>query len=157
MADVCQVFRDNGMDHVSSVLASGNIVFSSDNPVDKLKIVLEAAMSKCFSYEAFLFIKSEEEITLFRRNIPFDIRPDYHIYAFVGLPGIEQVLLHEFDNSTKAADEKAQVIDGVFYWQVPKGNTLDSTFGKILGKKNLKDKFTSRNVNTFEKILKLMH
>jgi uncharacterized protein (DUF1697 family) len=27
MADVCQVFRDNGMDHVSSVLASGNIVF----------------------------------------------------------------------------------------------------------------------------------
>ncbi|PUV23857.1 DUF1697 domain-containing protein [Sphingobacterium athyrii] len=156
MADVCRVFKDTGMDHVSSVLASGNIVFSSDSPVDELKIVLEAAMSKSFSYDAFLFIKSEEEITLFRRNIPFDIRPDFHIYAFVGLPGVEELLMQEFNNSAKAADEKAKVINGVFYWQVPKGNTLDSTFGKILGKKSLKDKFTSRNVNTFEKILKIM-
>lgn len=157
MADVCQVFKDAGMDHVSSVLASGNIVFSSDRSAEELKIVLEAAMSSYFSYEAFLFIKSQEETSLFWSNIPFEKHPDFHIYGFVGLHGIEEVLLDEFNKSTKADNEKAEVINGLFYWQVPKGNTLDSTFGKVLGKKSLKDKFTSRNVNTFEKILKIMH
>jgi uncharacterized protein (DUF1697 family) len=52
--------------------------------------------------------------------------------------------------------EKAEIVNTVFYWRVPKGNTLDSSFGKVLGKKNLKDKMTSRNINTFEKILKKM-
>jgi hypothetical protein len=47
-------------------------------------------------------------------------------------------------------------VNNIFYWQVPKGNTLDSTFGKILGRKSLKDQFTSRNINTFEKIIKKM-
>jgi len=157
MVDVCQVFRDAGMDHVSSVLASGNIVFSSDRSAEELKIVLEAAMSSYFSYEAFLFIKSQEETSLFWSSIPFEKHSDFHIYGFVGLHGIEEVLLDEFNKSAKVDNEKAEVINGLFYWQVPKGNTLDSTFGKVLGKKTLKDKFTSRNVNTFEKILKIMH
>ena len=41
-----------------------------------------------------------------------------------------------------------------FYWKVPKGNTLESDFGKIVGRKDLKNTFTSRNLNTFEKVLK---
>lgn len=157
MADVCQVFRDAGMDQVNSVLASGNIVFSSDKSTAELKTILEAAMSAYFSYEAFLFIKSQAETALFWSSIPFERSPELHIYAFVGLPGVEQVLMAEFNQSTKADHEQAEVINNIFYWQVPKGNTLDSTFGKVLGKKSLKDKFTSRNVNTFERILKIMH
>ena len=62
----------------------------------------------------------------------------------------------EFENAAKADNERAEIINDIFYWQVPKGNTLDSTFGKVLGKKSLKDQMTSRNVNTFEKILKKM-
>ncbi|MDF2519128.1 MAG: hypothetical protein K0R59_4424 [Sphingobacterium sp.] len=157
MADVCRVFREAGMEDVSSVLASGNIVFSSERSVDELKVILEEAMSNYFSYEAFLFIKSQAETALFWSSIPFERHPDFHIYTFVGLQGIEEVLMDEFNRSIKADNEKADVVNGLFYWYVPKGNTLDSTFGKILGKKSLKDKFTSRNVNTFEKILKLMH
>lgn len=157
MVDVCQVFKDTGMDQVSSVLASGNIIFYSERLVGDLKPILEVAMSSHFSYEAFLFIKLQEEIVLLKENIPFEKHDDFHIYAFVGLPGVEEVLMKEFNNSTRAGDEKGGVVNGVFYWQVPKGNTLDSTFGKILGKKSLKDKFTSRNVNTFEKILKIMN
>ncbi|HAT92783.1 MAG TPA: hypothetical protein DCS36_10405 [Sphingobacterium sp.] len=64
--------------------------------------------------------------------------------------------MDEFSNSTHVPGEKGEIVDTVFYWRVPKGNTLDSSFGKVLGKKNLKDKMTSRNINTFEKILKKM-
>ncbi|MGK6340974.1 DUF1697 domain-containing protein [Chryseobacterium sp. DT-3] len=157
MADVCQVFKDAGMQDVGSVLASGNIVFTSDKNAVDLKKILEKAMSDHFSYEAFLFIKSQEETEVFWNSIPFEKKDDLHIYAFVGNPGIENVLNAEFEAASKAENEKAEIVDKIFYWQVPKGNTLDSSFGKVLGKKSLKDQFTSRNINTFEKILKKMN
>lgn len=154
MAEVCQVFTEAGMKDVVSVLASGNIIFSSDKNAEELKIILEKAMSEHFSYEAFIFVKSQEETERFWNSNPFDKNEDLHIYAFVGIGGIENVLMNEFENALKTENEDAKIVDGNFYWQVPKGNTLDSTFGKILGKKSLKDQFTSRNINTFEKILK---
>lgn len=154
MADVCQVFKNAGMIEVSSILASGNIVFSSDKNSDELKTILEKAMSEHFSYEAFLFVKSQEETEVLWNSIPFEKNDIFHIYGFVGIPGVEKVLMEEFQKAAQAENEKAAIVNGIFYWQVPKGNTLDSTFGKVLGKKNLKDQFTSRNVNTFEKILK---
>lgn len=154
MAEVCQVFTDAGMKDVSSILASGNIVFSSDKNAMDLKVILEKAMSDHFSYEAFLFIKSQDETEIFWNSIPFEKNENLHTYAFVGLSGVEHVLMEEFQKAAQAENEKAEIVNDIFYWQVPKGNTLDSTFGKVLGKKSLKDQFTSRNVNTFEKILK---
>lgn len=156
MADVCQVFKDAGMKDVASILASGNIVFSSDKSAEELKVILEKAMSEHFSYEAFLFIKSHEETEILWKSIPFEKNEDLHIYGFVGIPGVENVLMEEFQKTSRTENEKAEIVNDIFYWQVPKGNTLDSTFGKVLGKKSLKDQMTSRNVNTFEKILKKM-
>jgi uncharacterized protein (DUF1697 family) len=156
MAEVCQVFKDTGMKEVSSILASGNIVFSSEKSVDELKSILEKAMSEHFSYEAFLFVKSKNETEIFWNSIPFEKNEGLHIYAFVGTSGVEKILMEEFQKATQSENEKAQIVDNIFYWQVPKGNTLDSTFGKVLGKKSLKNQFTSRNINTFEKILKKM-
>ncbi|MCJ7936345.1 MAG: DUF1697 domain-containing protein [Chryseobacterium sp.] len=156
MADVCQVFKDAGMNDVSSILASGNIVFSSDKNENDLKTILEKAMSDHFSYEAFLFVKSQEETAVFWNSVPFEKNDDFHVYAFVGIPGVENILMEEFQKASQAENEKAEIVNDIFYWQVSKGNTLDSTFGKVLGKKSLKDQFTSRNINTFEKVLKKM-
>lgn len=156
MADVCQVFKDAGMKEVTSILASGNIVFSSDKNAEELKVILEKTMSEHFSYEAFLFIKSHKETEAFWKSIPFEKNADFHIYGFVGISGVESTLMQEFEKAAQAENEKAEIVNEIFYWQVPKGNTLESTFGKVLGKKNLKDQFTSRNVNTFEKVLKKM-
>lgn len=154
MAEVCEVFKNAGMKDVVSVLASGNIIFSSEKNVQDLKIILEKSMSEYFNYEAFLFIKSQEEIKNLWNSNPFDKNENLHVYTFIGNNEIEKVLINEFENSTKTENEEGKIINNIFYWQVPKGNTLDSTFGKILGRKNLKDQFTSRNINTFEKILK---
>lgn len=154
MAEVCQVFTDAGMLNVISVLASGNILFTSEKKPEELKPALEQAMSVHFSYDAFLFLKSEQEIENFWNGNPFKKDGNLHCYTFIGNNGIENILMKEFESASKSEHEDAKIIDHVFYWQVPKGNTLDSTFGKILGKKSLKDQFTSRNINTFEKILK---
>lgn len=154
MAEVMNVFTDAGMKEVSSVLASGNILFSSDKKPSELKKILEKSMSEYFDYEAFLFLKNENEISEIVNNNPFNKAEDLHIYVFVGIEDVETLLMEEFSKSDKTENEKAEIVADTFYWQVPKGNTLDSTFGKVLGKKNLKDKITSRNINTFERFLK---
>lgn len=154
MVEVCQVFKDTGMENVSSILASGNIIFSSDKNAEDLKGILEKAMSDYFNYEAFLFVKNQKETELFWNENPFEKNEAFHTYAFVGNENIENVLMKEFESASKTENEKGEIVNNIFYWQIPKGNTLDSSFGKILGKKSLKDQFTSRNINTFEKILK---
>lgn len=154
MADVCQVFETEGMQNVSSVLATGNIIFNSDKNSKHLKQLLEQAMSAKFDYEAFLFIKTENEVSEMLKNNPFTKSEDAHIYGFVTTENTEKLLLEEFKKGHKSENEKAEIVGNTFYWQIKKGNTLDSDFGKILGKKTFKDKITSRNINTFEKIVK---
>lgn len=152
MADVNNVFEDAGMKEVSTVLATGNILFSSEKSPEDLKEILKKSISEHFNYEAFLFIKNSEEIKTIVENNPFENHPDFHIYAFIGTEAIEKILMKEFENCNHSPKEKAKISNGNFYWQVEKGNTLNSEFGKILGRKDLKNTFTSRNINTFEKI-----
>lgn len=156
MAEVCLVFEKAGVKNISSVLASGNILFSSGKDKSELKKLLEKAMSEHFDYDAFLFIKDKSEVETIFSNNPFITDANFHIYGFVGIDGIEKTLLAEFEKSGKTEYEESKIVTNNFYWKVPKGNTLASEFGKILGRKNLKDTFTSRNLNTFEKVLRKM-
>ncbi len=154
MADVCRVFEKAGMKDVSSVLASGNIIFSSEKAPSDLKIILEKAMSERFSYDAFLFLKTEEEVAEIGNANPFTASESSHIYAFIGNEGLHRLLAAEFEQSATMAGEQGAVAGTTFYWKIPKGSTLGSEFGKILGRQALKSQLTSRNINTFEKIMK---
>ena len=153
MLDVCEAFQNVGMQKVTSVLASGNILFQSDKNAVELKKILEQKMSETFNYEAFLFILKENEISEIVNNLPFQKDENFHNYVFISLPGTEKKLMEEFAKSGNPEFENGKIINQTFYWKTPKGNTLESQFGKILGRKNMKDKFTSRNINTFEKIV----
>lgn len=154
MSDVCSVFSSAGLQDVSSVLASGNIIFSSDKNSEKLKIILKKAVSAHFSYDAFLFIKSEKQIQKIFADSPFPADAKMHHHIFVGEDAVAEMLFDEFKKCIPSENERAKIIHNTLYWQIPKGATLDSDFGKILGRKDLKSQFTSRNINTFEKILK---
>ena len=153
MAEVCDVFRKAGMKDVSSVLATGNILFESDEAPENLKQKLEKALSVHFQYEAFLFLKTDEEVKRILENSPFEKDENLHIYSFICNSGDENLLMEEFLKTNHQEQEEAQLIKGNFYWKIPKGSTLDSEFGKILGKKSFKNILTSRNINTIEKIV----
>ena len=62
MAEVCDVFKKAGMKDVSSVLATGNILFESDETPENLKQKLEKSLSEHFQYEAFFFFFTDEEV-----------------------------------------------------------------------------------------------
>jgi uncharacterized protein (DUF1697 family) len=156
MADVCTVFERVGMSSITAVLASGNILFSSSESMERSKQILEGALSTSFSYEAYLFVRDKSQIETIVRQNPYKSNAEFHVYVFVGVANIEDALWAEFERSKKSDGEAGTVVAGNFYWQVPKGSTLDSEFGKVLGRKTLKNAFTSRNINTVEKILKKM-
>lgn len=153
MVEVCDVFKKAGMKDVSSVLATGNILFESDETPENLKQKLEKALSEHFHYEAFLFLKTDEEVKEILENSPFEKDENLHIYSFICNSGDENLLMQEFLKTKHQEQEEAKIIKGNFYWKIPKGNTLDSEFGKILGKKSFKNILTSRNINTIEKIV----
>ena len=153
MAEVCDVFKKAGMKDVSSVLATGNILFKSDEAPEILKQKLERSLSEHFQYEAFLFLKTDEEVKGILENSPFEKDENLHIYCFICNSGDENLLMEEFLKTKHQEQEEAKLNNGNFYWKIPKGNTLDCEFGKILGKKSFKNILTSRNINTIEKIV----
>lgn len=154
MIEVCKVFSAAGMKDVSAVLATGNILFYSEKNISDLKEILEKSLSDYYNYEAFLFLKTEKEIAEILDKNPFTKSEDLHVYIFLGEKDLEKTLFSEFNRTVGGENERGKIIANTFYWQVEKGKTLDSNFGKILGKKSLKSKMTSRNINTLEKILK---
>ncbi|RZK48796.1 MAG: DUF1697 domain-containing protein [Pedobacter sp.] len=153
MAEVKSVFEQAGMHSVKTILASGNLLFYSECAESELKEKLSLTMSNHFDYEAYLFIKTAAEIKQLCEDCPFEPDPTFHNYGFVGVAEIGKILAAEFDKSTHAEGEAGKLIGDNFYWRAPKGDTLVSDFGKILGRKSLKDAFTSRNINTFYKVL----
>ncbi len=154
MAEACKVFEKEGLGDVSSILASGNILFSSNLTPKTVENKLKKSLGQYFNYDAHLFILDSNSIQNLVKNNPFNPHPDFHIYSFVGIEHIADKLMNEFKNSRTEPEELAKVIHHTFYWRVPKSHTLLSQFGKILGRKDLRDSFTSRNMNTFERILK---
>lgn len=69
MSEIVKVFEAAGMINISTVLASGNVIFSTEQKKETIKSILENAMSSHFNYDAFLFIKDKVEIASILRVI----------------------------------------------------------------------------------------
>ncbi|MGC3977697.1 MAG: DUF1697 domain-containing protein [Paludibacteraceae bacterium] len=152
MAEVISLFEKLGLTDVKAVLASGNILFSAEDTAEKLRLRLEKAMSEHFKYEVSLYIKSKEEIKQMLQSVPFTTNERLHCYIFIIENGFEEELRCRFNACSPSDEEQSAIVNRFFYWQVVKGNTLQTDFSKILGQKSLKDKFTSRNIHTIEKV-----
>lgn len=155
MAEVCEVFSQK-VGHVQSVLAAGNILFETDREKDVLRDMLEQALSAHYASDVYLFVKTKEEIGRMAAGSPFAADERLHVYAFICEQGFENELLERFATIRPLSDERAAVSDGCFYWQVSKGQTLDSGFSKTLAEKRFRSRITSRNLNTIRKIADVM-
>ena len=82
---------------------------------------------------------------------PFERKRDgWHDYVIFGDdPEARQALL---DVALDPEVEKAAAGDGVVYWTVLKGATLDSALGTAQAPRRVKERITTRNVNTLEKV-----
>lgn len=152
MADARSVLTAAGFEDVTSVLASGNLIFRTDRSRPTLRTSLEEALSTHYRDTVSLFVKSAADVAAIVSSQPFDADPEHHVYAFVCDPGFEDTLLAEFATVRPADGERATVDNGHFFWRCRKGATLDSGFSSILGRAAMRTMFTSRNMNTMRKV-----
>ena len=154
MADVANAFEETGFTNVRTILASGNVILESRSGVDAVRKKAETALRDTFGYDAWVLAYPIDTIATISKNFPFEREVEGH-HSYVTFVTDEKVL-DELAALGKEAgdDEKIKRGKGVIYWQVPKTGTLDTTIGKIMGKKRYKSSTTTRNLRTIDKVLR---
>jgi uncharacterized protein (DUF1697 family) len=151
MAEVAATFRQAGFDDVKTLLASGNVVLSSAAKAATVRTKAEAALRESFGYDAWVLVYPAGELRTISADYPFEREVEgHHSYiTFVSDPDV----LDELAALEPASGEAMQRGHGVLYWQVARGNTLDSVISKTMAKKRYKSSTTTRNLRTVEKVL----
>jgi uncharacterized protein (DUF1697 family) len=154
MAEVAAALTDAGFADVRAILASGNVLLESASGVAAVRKKAEAALRKNFGYDAWVLAYDIATVRAIDEAYPFEREVDGHqsYVTFVADAAVLDELAALGENA--GADEKISRGDGVVYWQVPKGSTLDSTIGKTMGKPRYKSSTTTRNLRTLAKVLR---
>lgn len=148
--DLTKVFTTLGFTEATPILQTGNVIYNTAISIDEQKEQIETALRNNFNYEAFVIVRESMDLQGIIDNYPFELSEDMQPYIiFVNSKSVFQELL------LLPRDDNEQIMSGnqIIYWSVPKGMTLDSTFGKALGKKTYKSETTTRNLRTIEKIV----
>ncbi|TAM68200.1 MAG: DUF1697 domain-containing protein [Microbacteriaceae bacterium] len=152
MSDLAAVFRELGFSEVRTVLASGNVVFQTDAPAPELKLAIETALRERFGYEAWVHVLTVEELGHVVEAFPFDAeREGWHPYVIFLMGDEPRTTLLELELDPRL--EQIADGDGVLYWTVERGHTLDSVVGKASGRARFKALTTTRNLRTLIKLL----
>lgn len=153
MAEVKVCFETMGFQDVKTVLQSGNVVFETDGvETAALKSEIEKALTKAFDYPAKVQVLPRERLREIAAACPYADNDDsFHAYVIFLEDGLDKDLVREKVELTPG--EKVQAGEGVVYWRCPRGNTLQSQFGKLLGRAKYRDFNTNRNLRTLQKLL----
>ena len=154
--DLREVFEQQGFDDVRTVLASGNVTFTSTGrePRAKLKQRIEQALRDRFSYDAWIILITRRELEHAIEAFPFDAddprRQPWVI--FTSEPSVVGELMRAADDADPEVDPLSAG-DGVVYWNPVKGTTVGTPFAKLLAKTRYKPVTTNRNLRTLRKLL----
>jgi uncharacterized protein (DUF1697 family) len=154
MAEVATALTDAGFTNVRTVLATGNVLLESSARVAAVRKKAEATLRETFGYDAWVLVYDSATVRSVVDAYPFEREVEgYQSYVtFVA----DKAVLDELAALGEKAGPQERISpgDGVVYWQVPKGSTLDSTIGKTMGKPRYKSSTTTRNLRTLDKVLR---
>ena len=154
MADLADIVRGLGHTSVSTVLASGNVVFHSDETdAASVKAGLEAALTDAFGYEAWVVLLTHDKLAETVAAYPFEDREGWHSYILFGSAQGRLDELLDAAPTLDPADERVQPGSGVLYWQVRRAVGIKSPFSVLAAKARFKSTTTNRNLRTLHKIL----
>jgi len=155
MTDLRDVFTALGFEDVRTILASGNVRFSTtrrNGPA--LKRDIEAALTQAFGYEAWVILLDLPTIRRMIDEYPFTeddpgLQPWAMLLADADVLGDLLSIVDQLDPRV----ERVQPGEGVLYWEVARGQTLKSGFGKHSSKPRFKAIVTTRNLRTLRKLV----
>lgn len=154
MKDLAAALSAHGFDRVRTVLASGNVVVSSDlqDPqaiADEVGLVVRTT----FGFDLAVIGVAPHTVQSAVDDYPFPRADDRHAYVVFAHDRAALDELAQAAGDLDPAVERVQRGDAVLYWDAPKGETLTTAFGRQYGRRQRSGAVTTRNLNTLEKIL----
>ncbi|MFE3292571.1 DUF1697 domain-containing protein [Rhodococcus sp. NPDC059234] len=156
MVDLKAAITGLGFTNVKTVLASGNVLFDTDRTdFAHIKSDIEAGLRERFGYEAWIVLLDQPTLARIVDDFPFEAdREGWHPYVLLSSdPAALDDMYANAATLELAPGERIQMGDGVLYWHVERGQTLDSPFGKSTGKAKYKASTTNRNLRTLRKLI----
>ncbi len=151
MSDLQLAFETLAYRDVSTILATGNVLFTSESSLETCKANIQKKLSETFHYEAFAQIFDNDKISQTLAICNLEEFEDSHLYfIFVETPAIMDLLKIAAKNLKST---EIQFGDDVIFWKVLKGETLLTPFSKEIAKAKYKPFTTMRNIQTIRKLV----
>jgi uncharacterized protein (DUF1697 family) len=160
MADLKSCLQKLGYDNVSTYIASGNVILTSDRPADEIKSQIETALKECFRFESELI----KVLVLSRKQLKdiIDYKPEgfgdqpekYHSDAIFLIDIDATQAMHVF-NPREGVDE-VWPGNGMIYSQRLSAQRTRSRLNKIMASPLYKS-MTIRSWNTTIKLFEIAH
>jgi uncharacterized protein (DUF1697 family) len=147
MAELKRMGEDCGFAHVRTFIASGNLLFVSDDGEDQVRSLVSAKVADYFGRTVPVFVRSAEEMTELARRNPFsDDKPS-------------RVMAHIIDEEpTMAMLDEARQVQGERLALGPRA--IYVSYGEGIGKTKLKlpavAAGTARNLNSVSRLAAIL-
>jgi uncharacterized protein (DUF1697 family) len=154
MAELKLVLEKLGLQNVKTLINSGNVIFSTDNP--ELLTGIEPAIEKAFAMPTAVFIRNLNEMQVLVGSIATAWVNDQTMKCDVLILDSSIDKLDILDQlPIKPEIEDVVYQPGAVVWRVDRANATKSRLSKIVGTK-IYQHITIRNVNTIRKIYEQM-
>jgi uncharacterized protein (DUF1697 family) len=157
MTELKLCFEKQGFRDVLTYIQSGNVVFSSAGPSEKIGSRLEAAIEKTFGCRASVVLRSKKEMGDIVRRAPkgFGKEPAKYRYDVIFLkePLVSAEALKGVPR--KEGIDQANAGKGVLYFSRLEAKASQSRLSKLMSMPMYKS-MTIRNWNTTTKLLELL-
>jgi uncharacterized protein (DUF1697 family) len=152
-ADLADMARGLGLEDVRTVLATGNLTFTSPAKAPALKKQIEAALRERFGYDAWIVLTTADHVRAVVDGYPFPERDAYQPYVVFGSDAEALDEIAAAARDLPEADERFERGDSVIYWECPKGQSTDTPIAKLGAKPKYKSITTTRNLRTLRKLV----
>lgn len=150
--DLRDTFESFAVSDVKTLLASGNVVCSSDLASAELKTRSEEALRQRFGYEAWVVVLDAATLGNIISDCPFPA-DDPRTHTYITLFS-DPAVLRELIEFARGIGETVQPLGTVAAaWQAPKGSTLTSPLNAFTNRTRFKSATTTRNLRTLQKVL----
>lgn len=160
MADVRDELTGLPVTEVATVLASGNVTCSSSLAPADLKERIEEALRRRFGYEAWVIVVERADLVGIAAAVPEPPGPPgppggVHTYVTFFTGRAER---DGFLGDAAALAEQPTVLPGgtAISWFSPKGQSTEVPVAKLLARARYASTSTTRNINTVDKVLRLL-
>jgi uncharacterized protein (DUF1697 family) len=157
MADLKTCFENLGFDDVSTYIASGNVLFDSDeDDAAELATTIEAAIERRFELPVKVVVLDQEAYARIVEAIPKPWIGDGALranVAFLRRGTDARQVVRELEPD--AAIEEVKAVDGAILWATRRDSLNRSVMRKLIGGAAYKE-LTVRNLNTTLKLHELL-